>query len=187
MRADWTPDADAKLRRMWIAGDGIRAIADSLGVAEDVVAVRVRYMRRHGIDLPKRKKTGTTSRAQQKPRKLPPDRMAMLLALIRSGKSYRQAGMRFGLSRSAVSGLIWRLRKAGMSITAPVVSKVPEIEIEEPPPPPPPPVIRPKAIDVGKGPKVCPVAGCRLPKQPGRDYCAEHLTAAYVARKRSAA
>ncbi len=117
-----------------------------------------------------------------------PERVEALTRLWAEGLSARQIAQKLGgVTRNAVIGKAHRLNlQRGAAVPAPPPEPAP-IVFEEPP------------VDLGPDikPWMCRwqteepgrqgLHICGKTAQPGRPYCAEHLTAAYLRRKRTAA
>ena len=116
------------------------------------------------------------------------DRVDSLVELWSQGLSARQIAERLGgVTRNAVIGKAYRLK----------LQRAPASPAPAPPPPPVPDLVLPVLpMSEVKGwmcrwpldePGRHGLHICGKTVQPGRHYCAEHLTAAYLMRKRSAA
>jgi GcrA cell cycle regulator len=117
-----------------------------------------------------------------------PERVEILTRLWSEGLSARQIAQKLGgVTRNAVIGKAHRLN---LQRGAPVPEPAPEPE-------PVVPVVPPMPLSPDVKPWMCRWSTeepgrlglhiCGKTAQPGRHYCAEHLTAAYLQRRRSAA
>ena len=117
-----------------------------------------------------------------------PERVEMLTRLWAEGLSARQIAAKLGgVTRNAVIGKAHRLNlQRGAPLPEPQPEPAPPVREEPPPilsPDVKPWMCRWQTDDAGRhGLNIC---GKTV--QPGRHYCAEHLTASYLQRKRTAA
>lgn len=119
-----------------------------------------------------------------------PERVEMLTRMWAEGFSARQIAEALGgVTRNAVIGKAHRLHLQRGAVPAPPEPVKPEPVIVKPPPPP---VRRGEFKSwMCRWPTDDPgrygLYICGKTNQPGRPYCAEHLTMAYVRKKKSAA
>lgn len=97
-----------------------------------------------------------------------------LLALVESGLSRGLVADLFGVTRSRVSQLV---KQARVLSTAPAP--------QTPPPAPAAAASRRTVTASPPNPRRCTTAGCRGPKQPGRDLCAGCLAETLAANRRA--
>lgn len=97
-----------------------------------------------------------------------PEKLAELRRLLLRGLSDRSAGQVLGVTRNAVAGVVDRhgLVRLRTGLRRPTPRK---------------PAIKLEPLTPGN---ICAEPGCAFSKQPGRDYCAEHLLVRIPVRRR---
>jgi biotin operon repressor len=103
-RKTWTPEQDAQLASRYREGATLRELSGELGCSANSVDIRIRALRKRGVDLAARSPRWT------------PEKQAHLARRYREGATYKQLGLEFGKTKGTISRQLRRLRDQGVDL-----------------------------------------------------------------------